>query len=250
MIPCYNEGERLGEFLRQLSRLAAPYDFIDIVVVDDGSSPGHVQTTRAIVNDLQTSSNSRLSLQLQTPNQGKGAALAAGFGASQSAIVGFVDADGATSAEECMRLLAKFIRLRKGLGRPGAPIPAAILGSRIKMLGMTVDRHMRRHYMGRVFATLLSMMFRIPVYDSQCGCKFFWMESARPLLPFVTSQRWLWDTQLTILFFMRGIPMLEEPVSWKDAEGSKVSMLRDPLRMTMGLVRFRRQLERSGFFRS
>ena len=76
------------------------------------------------------------------------------------------------------------------------------------------------------------------------------MENALPLLPFVTSKRWLWDTQLTILFYLRGIPMLEEPVSWRDAEGSKVSMLRDPLRMTMGLVRFRRQVKSAGFFRS
>ena len=96
--------------------------------------------------------------------------------------------------------------------------------------------------MGRVFATAVSVLFDIAVYDSQCGCKIFRREAVMPLLPMIQSKGWLWDTQLMILLYVRGKNLIEVPVRWSEVPGSKVSLLWDPLRMLGELLLFRRHL--------
>jgi len=97
--------------------------------------------------------------------------------------------------------------------------------------------------MGRVFATAVSVVFYIAVYDSQCGCKIYRRDAVMPLLPMVLSKGWLWDTQLMILLYVRRKKLIEVPVHWSEVPGSKVSLLWDPLRMLGELLLFRRHLQ-------
>lgn len=246
VIPSYNEAKRLPVFLDDLCRIAEKRLDTEIIVSDDGSRQSEYQVIVNVIADLKKRfPHARLDMRRDDLNAGKGAAIAREFVRSSSQVVGFVDADGSVSASECFRVLD---RLRHEMtsfdGGKGLPRWSAVIGTRIKMLGTPVERHPYRHYAGRVFATLVSELFNIPIYDSQCGCKFFVRDDVMMIMNFAYDKRWLWDTQLVLALFKAGYHQVEIPLSWYEVEGSKVSLFKDTVRMFSGLVRFKRFLAR------
>lgn len=246
VIPSYNEAKRLPLYLEELCVIAENRPDTEIVVSDDGSRVEEYKTIASIVQSLQHKyPHAKLSINREEKNAGKGAAIAREFRKSSSHIVGFVDADGSVPASECFRIIDYHRHLLKTYAEAkdkSQPHCSAVIGTRIKMLGNPVDRHPYRHYSGRVFATMVSELFRIPIYDSQCGCKFFVREDVLKVMDFAYDQRWLWDTQIIISLFKAGFNQIEVPVSWHEVEGSKVSLVRDSWRMFRGLIRYRRYL--------
>lgn len=239
VIPCYNEAKRLPPFLAALlAELDEQRCEATVLVVDDGSRPQDREVVAATVAGLRRRyGDLRLAWLDKRPNQGKGAALAAGFGAARTPLVGFVDADGSVPPAECVRLLT-LLRSRLAAGEA----LAGLIGCRIKLYGNPIDRKLSRHLSGRVFATLVSNLFDFPIYDSQCGLKLFVADIVSPLLPHIQSRTWLWDTQLLVLLHQRQARFEEVPIRWREIAGSKVSLIRDSLRMALGLMRFRRHL--------
>ena len=233
IIPSYNEGARIGKLLADFEQLLQHEPHVSVLVVDDGSRQDHLREVEQLVLQAQQK-NSRISLFKKPKNGGKGSAIAAGFAQVSSDVVGFVDADGSVSAAESLRVIKSLDQNHQVSG---------VIGSRVKMLGQNVERKLSRHLVGRVFATIVSMMFDIPVYDSQCGCKFFRRSAVQRLLPSITSQTWTWDTQLVILAYRAGLNIVECPVSWSEVPGSKVSMLTDPIKMLLQLLDFKKSLE-------
>lgn len=237
---------RLPIYLGELCRIADKRLDTEIVVSDDGSRQDEYQSIVRVVGELKKSfPHARLEIRREDQNAGKGAAIAREFVRSSANIVGFVDADGSVPAAECFRVLDVLrTEIATHQSDKGLPRWSAVIGTRIKMLGNPVDRHPYRHYSGRVFATLVSELFRIPIYDSQCGCKFFVRDDVMDIMAFAYDKRWLWDTQLVLSLFKAGYYQVEVPLSWHEVEGSKVSLLKDAVRMFGGIIRFKRFLDR------
>jgi hypothetical protein len=138
--------------------------------------------------------------------------------------VGYWDADLATP----LNALSKFLQLMDD--RPDIDV---VLGSRVKLLGRSIERHAWRHYLGRVFATLVSQLLRLSVYDTQCGAKMFRAsDELRGVLadPFRTA--WLFDVEILarlIAASPRGTAdvaqrLYELPLDeWRDVPGSKLT---------------------------
>ncbi len=248
IVPAYNESTRLPMLLSGFVDLArgasSSNEWVEVIVVNDGSRRDEAMAMAQQVEQASrevgpgTYSFRVLDLPL---NKGKGAALRTGFHEAlkdgKFEVVGFLDADGATSPQDALSLARLVSRGPSG--------PHGVFGMRIKCLGNRVERTWQRHVMGRVFASLVGTLFSIPVYDSQCGAKFF---SARSLpldlLDKCDDNGWLFDLQLVIGLHDRGVELLEVPVPWRDQEGSKVSLFRDTIRMFFQLLRIRRRRHR------
>ena len=106
-----------------------------------------------------------------------------------------------------------------------------ITGARLKRLGCDVRRKVMRHYLGRIFATLISIDLRLPTYDTQCGAKLMRRELAEKVFDRKFVTKWFFDVEiLKRLIRLNGrdsvsARTLEYPVSsWRDVGDSKVKM--------------------------
>lgn len=236
VIPCYNEADRLP--VQRISDTVSAHPWMSLVLVDDGSADG----TRAVLEGLAQANPGRIKVHALDRNGGKGEAVRQGMRFAtevfpEAGYAGYFDADLATPLEEAAHLLE---------GVRGAR-PSLIMGSRVNLMGTTrILRSAKRHYIGRLFATLVSEMLKLPVYDTQCGAKLVRMDRVQALFlePFLT--RWLFDVEL----IWRVVNLVgraqahdeiaEVPVRrWQEQGGSKVKWI-DGARVPIQLCRIRR----------
>jgi dolichyl-phosphate beta-glucosyltransferase len=221
VVPCYNEAGRLrSDDVRSLAESPS----IDVVLVDDGSTDG----TAALLDQLANSIE-HVSVRTLTRNSGKGEAVRQGLLAAldrRPEWVGYCDADMATPVGEILRLN------HIASTTPGLSV---VLASRVSLLGLNVERSAMRHYRGRVFATAAATILGIPVYDTQCGAKFFRNSDAlRDALSEPFHSRWSFDVEL-LGRLLRGrvavspVPIeefIEVPLNeWRDIGGSKIGAI-------------------------
>jgi glycosyltransferase involved in cell wall biosynthesis len=184
VIPCYNEAERLPrddyiQFYQQNEN-------IHFCFVNDGST----DNTKTVLSELQKQRERIRIINLET-NQGKAEAVRTGmldaFAQQSFDMIGYFDADLATPLEEVF-LLAKAMS--------DDPDYLVSFGSRVQRLGSTIIRNPARHYFGRVFSTVASIILKIPVYDTQCGAKLFRPENIKKIFqdPFLST--WLFDLEI------------------------------------------------------
>lgn len=184
IIPCYNEAGRLPvdafhTYLRQTTD-------VHFCFVDDGST----DQTRAVLEQVRAQSPDRVEALILPQNRGKAGAVRAGMLhiAQQSFdYVGFLDADLATPLDAIADLTGSLDR------QPGLDL---VMGSRIKFLGVDIRRKLFRHYTGRIVATCISTILKLPVYDTQCGAKLFRRRAVESLFRDEFISPWLFDVEL------------------------------------------------------
>lgn len=216
VIPCYNEAERLpiDEFKSFFSQ--ASNQHIHFLFVNDGSS----DDTSKILQNLSGNYEQVDFLDLKK-NSGKAEAIRQGVLHSKNLdfdYIGYFDADLAAPLSE-ISTLSQRINSKK---------PYMLLGARVKLLGSTViKRKLSRHYIGRIFATIVSNMLKLAIYDTQCGAKLVRKDVAASIFiaPFIS--KWLFDVEL--LFRIKKQyrevenKIIEVPLKrWEDKSGSKI----------------------------
>jgi glycosyltransferase involved in cell wall biosynthesis len=218
VIPCYNEERRLPA--DELRAFSLPGTRVELFLVNDGSRDG----TLRLIESLQRDDPARFSVLNLARNSGKAEAVRRGILAAMDRkpdLVGFWDADLATPLRE----LADFIPVFEK-----RPETEMIFAARVRLLGRSISRNPRRHYVGRVGATLISSSLGLAVYDTQCGAKLFRAtDEMRALFTEPFLSRWIFDVEIIArLVRQRGRDaaaraIYELPIrTWHDVKGSKV----------------------------
>ena len=223
VIPCFRESGRVGALLRDLRSEFAGDSSVRVLLVDDGSGEGEAERLREVVKHCGCD----YEVHVLPVNQGKGGAVYAGWAQHRGEEwLAFVDADGSCSAREVRRLIS----MRDG---------GAVFGSRILMLGRSIQRHWHRHLIGRVFATLVGTLLGLPVYDSQCGLKVVARKAYERVRPLLSMKGFSFDVELLSALWDSRCPMREEPIDWHEVPGGKVKLFHDSWRMFRDVLRVR-----------
>ncbi len=233
VVPCYNESKRLrqDDFLHYVEQ----NDDVAFLFANDGSR----DNTLEVLQELTAKHERLLMLDIQ-PNGGKAEAVRKGmlYAAEQYKpdYIAFWDADLATPLEE-IEPMVKWAD--KGYD--------AVMGLRLMRLGAKVKRKTMRHYLGRCFATVASMMLKLPVYDTQCGSKLFRREVVEAIFQEQFITRWLFDVELLARYKQRyGVEqaiqkIYEYPLfQWEDVDGSQLKS-RDFFKAPLELIKIRKR---------
>jgi len=243
VIPCYNEENRFNA--DAFKSFSAASHSISFLFVNDGST----DKTQLLVEGLQLFDPIRFGTLELEQNRGKAEAVRQGILVARDShpnYVGFWDVDLATPLEA----IPEFLDLAES--RPELEI---IIGSRVKLLGRRIERRRNRHYIGRVFATVVSTILDLEIYDTQCGAKLF---RASPNIYDLFQQpfysRWIFDVEVLarLIESLRGknLPQAKDIIyefpltEWCDVPGSKLKT-RDFVRAIWELLWIRNRYTRA-----
>jgi len=233
VIPAYNEAINF-----QAGKLHQVAEYIktkklnwEVIVVDDGSTDGSSQPIKAFV---KKQTNWKF---IQNTHQGKAAAVKAGILLAKNKFTLFTDFDQATPINEVDKLIP-FLNKKY-------PI---VIGSREVKGSLRAKEPWYRHLMGKVFNFLVQIVAIRGIQDTQCGFKIFKTKVAKDLFQSLKVYRprkekhaftGAFDVELLFLANKRGLKIAEVPVHWYHAPTTRVSPLRDSIRMFFDVLKIR-----------
>ena len=104
----------------------------------------------------------------------------------------------------------------------------------------TIRQPLYRQFFGRCFNAITRLVMGLPYKDTQCGFKAFRRPVAQVIFRLQRIERWGFDPE--ILFIARKLKctIVEVPVTWGHDERSRMSYLKDGMKMLeeMVVIRF------------
>lgn len=225
VITCYNEGSLLYPGIDRLIKL---FDLTrlnyEIVIVDDYSTDGSGDQIRDLA-----ARHKQIRTFFHEENKGRGAAVTAGIKAALGRVVGYNDLDFSTDPVYIIKLYEEILK--------GADIATA---SRIYKLNWKSINVLHRYILHKGYKTLVKLIFRTSLTDTETGCKFFNKQSLMTYIDEIRDMKWFWDTEVMIRGYYHGMKISEVPTLFirQPETGSTVNVVRDTRRYLVSLVKF------------
>ena len=225
VIPAYNESARIEKTLDRVMSCVGKQGWdAEVLVVDDGST----DSTADIVQQWMER-YPRLHLVKNGANRGKGYSVRNGLLQAAGEIVMFTDADLSAPMEEAERLFEAIAE--------GADVA---IGSRWLDRGrQTIHQPLYRRFFGRCFNWVTRLVMGLPFKDTQCGFKAFKRSAAQIIFRLQRIERWGFDPEILFIAQKLGYDIREVPVTWGHDERSRMSYLKDGMKMLeeMAIIR-------------
>ena len=217
VIPAYNESARIEGTLARVMECVKNQGWdAEVLVVDDGSRDATPEIIQAWMQRY-----SRLHLIKNEGNRGKGYSVRNGLLQAAGEIVMFTDADLSAPMEEAERLFAAI--------SDGADVA---IGSRwLDKQRQTIHQPLYRRFFGRCFNWVTRIVMGLPFKDTQCGFKAFKRTAAQVIFRLQRIERWGFDPEILFIAQKLGYDIREVPVTWGHDERSRMSYLKDGMKM-------------------
>jgi len=234
VIPAYNESARIPATLQSVVDCIRQRGWsAEVVVVNDGSSDSTADVVRAFA-----AANPEVRLLENPGNRGKGYSVRSGMLQAHGEVVLFSDADLSAPIEEADGLFAAIAA--------GADIA---IGSRwLETKRQTIRQPFYRQFFGRCFNGVTRFVMGLKFADTQCGFKAFTRAAAQTVFQLQTIERWGFDPEILFIALKRGYRIQEVAVSWAHDERTRMSYLKDGIKMLeeIAIVRWNALLGRYG----
>jgi glycosyltransferase involved in cell wall biosynthesis len=144
-------------------------------------------------------------------------------------VVMFTDSDLSAPIEEAELLFAAIAQ--------GADIA---IGSRWLEKGRQTHRQpLYRQFFGRCFNAVTRAVMGLKFADTQCGFKAFTRDAAQTVFQLQTIEGWGFDPEILFIAVKRGYRIVEVPVSWAHDERTRMSYLKDGMKMLREIATIR-----------
>ncbi len=226
VIPAFNEERRLPRSLDQvLAYLNTHKHSTEIVVVDDGSSDGTAKIAAEFARKFP-----QVRLVRNPGNRGKGFSIRHGVRESRGEWVLFSDADLSAPIEEMEKLFQAIEQEKAHVAIGSRAMDRSLIG---------VHQSWFRENAGRLFNLLMRLIVGLPFWDTQCGFKLFRRDAAEQAFGKGIIDGFGFDVEVLFIAQSGGHKIVEVPVRWNHADGTKLSLFGDSVKMFTDLLRVR-----------
>lgn len=173
--------------------------------------------------------NSKIRLIRNEINKGKGYSVKNGFLNSTGSYLLFSDADLSTPIEEVEKLVDSIDH--------GYDVA---IGSRgLKESDIKIHQPMHREKMGKIFNFLVRAITIKGFSDTQCGFKCFKRKAALEICKRQQLERFSFDVEMLYIAKKLGYKIKEVPIQWFNNPNSRVSPVKDSIKMFLDLLKIR-----------
>ena len=227
ILPVHNESWLIGSVLGQVTDYAGSHPTWRFIFADDGSTD---DTAEKIRKHLEASPIENIELHALAPNRGKARTLKKVILESSEDLVLFTDGDLAYRLEHLDILVGALEHAD------------VVIGSRHLAEERQTNITFLRRMTGSAFNLIVRTLTSLPFKDTQAGLKGFQRNAARAIFRAQVVTDFAFDAELLFLSKKLGLVVNEIPArvsSRHSYKKSKVSLIKDPLRMFASLLRMR-----------
>ncbi|HWZ27429.1 MAG TPA: glycosyltransferase [Gemmatimonadales bacterium] len=230
IVPVRNGADFLPGTLTSAADFLDRQECSEVVLVDDGSEPRAAALLQSFASCTE-----RVTLLVNSPNQGKGAAVARGMLAARGRYRVFTDADLAYPLDQVATITAALDR-----GYDLAIACRVLPESRYLMSPSFFHYLYTRHLLSRVYNTAVRWSLLPGILDSQAGLKGFTARAAEVVFPRLSIHRFGFDVEALFIARRHGLRTAQVPVSFRyDSEPTTVRFARDGRTLLTDLARVR-----------
>ncbi len=220
IIPAYNEENRLPDTLEKIRAFLEKQDYsAEVLVMENGSTDRTLEIAREFSGRLPGLKA------MHVDQRGKGSAVRAGMLAAVGEYRFICDADLSMPIEEVNRFIP-----------PALPPCDVAIASREAPGAVRYNEPAYRHFVGRLFNTLVRWFALPGLQDTQCGFKCFRAEVAERVFPLQTIIGWTFDVEVLYIARRMGYKIAEIPIPWYYNAESKVRVMKDLKQVALDLL--------------